>query len=194
MHAGRHLLTLLVLAGLVGCAPAPPAHRPGPGVAAPSVPPPAGFAPSPATGLPVPADAQEAVVVRVSDGDTVVLRGRGVGPLRAEPTRVRILLIDTPEVTGTPQCFGPEATARTAQLLPPGAPVRVEADRRRTDRFGRTLLHVWTADGTHVGQSLLSDGYARLLHLPPNDRYLEPLARVERQARQDGRGLWAACP
>ena len=70
------LLLGLPLAGcllLVGCSADPP----------PSV----GAEP----GLRVPAGAQQASVVRGVDGDTVVLRGRGSGPLPAEPTRVRVL-------------------------------------------------------------------------------------------------------
>jgi endonuclease YncB( thermonuclease family) len=34
---------------------------------------------------------------------------------------VRLLLVDTPEVHGERDCFGPEASARAAQLLPDGA-------------------------------------------------------------------------
>ena len=147
----------------------------------------------PVAGLPVPAGAQEATVVRGVDGDTVVLRGRGSGPLPAEPTKVRILLIDTPEVFEQPECFGEQAAERTAALLPDGARVRVEADRDEQDRFGRTLLHVWNADGVHVGGELLRGGQDTVLFLRPNDRYLEQLEELEEQARVAGRGLWSAC-
>ena len=162
------------------------------GCAAPSEP----AAPSAATGessVPVPAAAQAATVVRAVDGDTVVLRGRGAGPLRAEATKVRLLLIDTPEVFERPECFGEQAAERTAELLPDGAQVRVEADRDPTDRFGRTLLHVWTEDGVHVGSELVRSGHATVLFLEPNDRYLDAMRTAERDARQAGRGLWSAC-
>lgn len=132
--------------------------------------------------------------MRSVDGDTVVLRGRGAGPLPAEPTRVRVLLVDTPEVVDRPECFGPEAAARTAELLPPGTRVRVEADRQLRDRFDRPLLHVWDDAGVHVGAELLRGGHATVLFLRPNDRYLDQLRAVETEAREAGRGLWAACP
>lgn len=149
---------------------------------------------SPVAGeLPVPADAQEATVVRGVDGDTVVLRGRGVGPLPAEPTKVRLLLIDTPEVFGDAECYGGEAAGRAAALLPDGTTVRVEADRDERDRYDRVLLHVWTAAGVHVGADLLRGGYASVQHVEPNDRYLEQLEAVEAEARTAGRGLWSAC-
>lgn len=151
----------------------------------------------PATGeggtVAVPDGAQEAVVVRVTDGDTVVLRGRGTGPLGAEPTRVRVLLVDTPEVRDTPECYGEQAAARVEQLLPPGASVRVIADRDPTDRFGRALLHVWTDDGRNLGELLLAEGLATVLQIDPNRLYLEQFQAQEDKARDAGRGLWSAC-
>lgn len=145
------------------------------------------------TSLPVPAGAQQAVVVRVTDGDTVVLRGRGTGPLPGAPTRVRVLLVDTPEVFGGAECFGAEASSRTEQLLPPGAVVRVEADRDRHDRYGRTLLHVWTPDGDNLGERLVAEGLATVLQIDPNERYLERFRAQQNGARESGAGLWSAC-
>lgn len=144
-------------------------------------------------GLPVPAGAQQATVVRRVDGDTVLLRGRGVGPLEAEPTRVRVLLIDAPEVHTRQECFGEEAADRAAELLRDGEQVRVQADRDPEDRFGRALLHVWNADGVNVGEALVREGFAEILQLDPNERYLDAFERAEDQARAAGRGLWSAC-
>ncbi len=159
-----------------------------PACAAPAVPTPA------AVGIPVPAGAQAAVVVRPVDGDTVVLRGRGTGPLPARPTRVRLLLVDTPEVFTGPECFGPEAADRAEELLPDGSEVRVQADRDPQDRFGRPLLHVWNAVGVEVGQALLREGFATVLVVRPNTAYLQDYRVAEKEAEQAGRGLWSACP
>ena len=148
--------------------------------------------PAPTT-LPVPAGAQEATVVRHTDGDTLVLRGIGPGPLPGRPTKVRLLELDTPEVFPEKECFGDEAADRLVELVPPGARVRVEADRQLRDRFGRTLLYVWTEDGVSVEEVLLREGYARVLHVRPNDRHLAHLRGVEAEARRAGRGLWGAC-
>jgi micrococcal nuclease len=145
-------------------------------------------------GLRVPAGVQEAGVVRGVDGDTVVLRGRGTGPLPAEPTRVRLLLVDTPEVTGQPECFGEQASARAAELLPDGAQVRVLADRDQLDRYGRALLHVWTEDGTNVGEALVREGFATVLVVAPNRLYESTFRDAEAEAEAAGRGLWSACP
>ena len=170
------VLCLLLPVLLTGCALVPSGA---PAVAAP--------------GIPVPAGAQQATVVRQVDGDTVVLRGRGTGPLPAEPTRVRVLLVDTPEVFGEPECFGRQAAERFAELAPDGAAVQVQADRDRFDRFGRTLLHVW-ADGVNVGEALLREGYATVLVVRPNELHLPAFEAAERDAEQADRGLWSACP
>ncbi len=151
-------------------------------------------APAVAARLTVPAGAQEAVVVRHTDGDTLRLRGIGVGPLSAAATKVRLLEINTPEVFGAPGCFGKEAAQKTAALLPIGAHVRVEADREARDRYGRLLLYVWAADGVNVEESLLAGGYARVLYVRPNGKHLAAFRQVEAQARADRRGLWGACP
>ena len=150
----------------------------------------AGCAP-PATGVPVPDAAQTASVVRTVDGDTLVLLGTGRGPLPAAPARVRLLLVDAPEVPGG--CLGRPAADRLAALVPDGAVVRVRADRVRVDRYDRLLLHVWTADGRNVGEVLLREGLARVLVVAPNRRHLAAFRAAEATARQADRGTWSAC-
>ena len=167
-------LTLAALLLVVACA-------------GPSADPPA------ATTLAVPPGAQEAVVVRHTDGDTLVLRGIGVGPLPRTPTKVRVLEIDTPEVNPAVECFGPEAAARLAELVPKGSRVRVEADRERRDRYGRALLYLWTAEGVSVEEVLLREGLAEVLYVRPNNRHLDHFRVVEAEARDAGRGLWTDC-
>lgn len=142
--------------------------------------------------LPVPGGAQRAEVVRHVDGDTVWLRGVGGGPVPPRATKVRILLVDTPEVAPE-ECFGSRAARLTAQLLPLGSDVRVERDRDLHDRYDRLLLHVWDAQGRSLGESLLASGHATVLVVKPNTRHLERFRDVERQAREAGRGLWSAC-
>jgi micrococcal nuclease len=174
----RAALLVVVVALLSGCA--------GSSTSAPST------AAGPTT-LPVPAGVQEAVVVRHTDGDTLWLRGIGVGPLPGVRTKVRLLEVDTPEVFGTPGCFGQQAAQRTAALVPIGARVRVQADRELHDRYGRLLLYVWTPSGASLEELLLREGYARTLLIRPNDRHIAVLRAVEAQARRAGRGLWGVC-
>lgn len=155
---------------------------------------PSGVSAPVATDLPVPAGAQEAVVVRHTDGDTFWLKGIGAGPVPARRTKVRLLEVDTPEVFGTPGCYGSQASDRTDALLPLGTRVRVEPDRELRDRYGRLLLYVWTPNGASLEALLLRDGYARTLLIRPNDRHIAALRAVEDEARAARRGLWGACP
>lgn len=143
--------------------------------------------------LPVPPGLQRATVVRLVDGDTVVLRGQGAGPLPGSPTRVRLLQIDTPEVLGQGECFGAEASERAGQLLPVGGRVLVQADRRLLDRYDRTLLLLWDERGRSVQEALVREGFATVLAVEPNRLALAPLRRVEDEARAGARGLWGAC-
>ncbi len=167
---------LVLLLALTGCAAAHPAPE----------------APS---GLAVPAGAQEAVVVRHTDGDTVVLRGIGTGPLPGgAATKVRVLEVDTPEIHPKLQCYGRRAADRTAALLPKGSRVHVQRDRELKDRYGRTLLYVWTPDGVNLEEVLLREGLARVLYVRPNNLHLDRFRALEAAARRDRVGLWGDCP
>ena len=144
--------------------------------------------PWPAQSGPVVPDGEGAAVEDVVDGDTIVVAGG---------TRVRLIGIDTPE-TKDPrkpvQCFGAEASAYTASLLPPGTPVRLVFDVERFDRFGRTLAYVYReADGLFVNVALVANGYAQVATFPPNVAHADELTVLARTAREEGRGLWSAC-
>ncbi len=130
------------------------------------------------------------------DGDTVWLAGTdaaGAVPLPGR-TKVRILEINTPEVFGTVECFGPQASEYAARRLPVGATVWAAADRELRDRYGRLLVYLWTADGTFYDEAAVRDGYARAVLYPPNDRFIAVLRSAEDDARQARRGLWGSCP
>ena len=177
------------------------AGRPGPppstGDESPSGSPPStaalGEPPGAVRALTVPPDAQAATVVRHVDGDTLVVRGQGAGPLPAAPTRVRLLQVDTPETGARQECFGPEAADLLAALLPVGAPVRVAADLDLLDRYGRSLLLLWDEAGRSVQEVLVAEGAATVLAVGRNARALAELEAVQERARHDRRGLWGAC-
>lgn len=130
-------------------------------------------------------------VVDIVDGDTLDIRIDG----RVE--RVRLIGIDTPETKkpGTPvECFGPEATARLAALLPPGIEVVVERDIEPRDDFGRLLLYVFRFDDSlFVNADLLRQGFARPLDIAPNTTYADEFRRLSGVAESEKIGLWEAC-
>ncbi len=129
-----------------------------------------------------------ATVVRVVDGDTLVIQMGG----RQET--VRLIGVDTPETvhpTIGVQRGGPEASAFTRRLLPPGTRVTLELDVQQRDRYGRLLAYVYLPDGRMLNAELLREGMAQLLTVPPNVRYVERFTQLQREAREAGRGLWA---
>lgn len=134
----------------------------------------------------------EPVVHEVIDGDTIVV----MFPTGNAET-VRLLGVDTPETvdpTRPKQCFGAEASAFVAALIPPGTQIRLERDLEPRDRYGRLLAYVFRADnGQFVNAELLEHGMADLSIYSPNDGYADVLRAKLRQAKTTSAGLWNVC-
>jgi micrococcal nuclease len=93
---------------------------------------------------------------------------------------------------GTPvQCFGPQASHFTHQLLE-GKQVRLVFGVERRDIYGRLLAYVHLRR-RFVNALLIRRGLARTLTIPPNDRFAPLLHGLELRAARAGRGLWGAC-
>ena len=135
--------------------------------------------------------AANAIVVRVVDGDT--LRVQIEGQIEV----VRLIGIDTPETVrpNSPvECFGPEASARSKELLAEGTRVSLVRDVEARDDYGRLLAYVYrSADGLFINLALIDQGYATLLTFPPNTAHVERFRAAAVEAEQRGLGLWAAC-
>ena len=130
-------------------------------------------------------DGFEGTVVRVVDGDTIHVR---IGD-RVE--KVRYIGVNTPEVhhpTKGEEPGGREATEVNRRLLT-GNHVRLELDVGERDRYGRLLAYVWVGE-TMVNAELVRLGYAQVMTVPPNVRYQEMFVKLQREAREAGRGLW----
>jgi micrococcal nuclease len=141
-----------------------------------------------------PSDARRSRVLRVTDGDTVVLSGLDVGEIDRSTggRKSRLIGIDTPEVFGRAECFGREASAFTRRTLD-GRDVLVDLDVDPVDRYGRALVYIWLADGTFFNGLIVAEGYASQATFPPNVRYADLFGRLAREARGTNRGLWSAC-
>ena len=120
---------------------------------------------------------EQALVVRVVDGDTVEL---------ADGSRVRYLGIDTPEFG---EYYADEATARNRELVE-GKVVELQRGKRDKDEYGRLLRYVYV-DGVFVNAELVAQGYARAYIFDPDDRYSQVLVQLEQYAKLRERGLWA---
>ena len=132
-----------------------------------------------------------AVLVRVVDGDTIVV------DLGGQEERVRLIGIDTPESVAEErpdQCYGTEASDEVKRLLPPGTELILERDVEPRDQYGRLLAYVYrSVDDVFVNEVLVRDGYAGVLNYPPNDAYAERFRTLETAARSAGAGLWGVC-
>jgi micrococcal nuclease len=126
-------------------------------------------------------------VVRVVDGDTVILAGLGSS---------RIVGVDTPETVkpDTPvQCFGPRASAFSKHVLGAAGRVRYRVAPEPRDAYGRRLVYLWLPDGRFFNALLVRRGLARPLPFPPNTRYAPRFQRLAERAARRGRGLWGRC-
>lgn len=90
-----------------------------------------------------------AKVVRVVDGDTIVVEREG-----GELLKVRVAFVDCPEAKDK---LGPAATDFTRRLVD-GQPVTLRD--YGLDRYHRTLADVILPDGRDLGQELMCAGLA----------------------------------
>lgn len=142
----------------------------------------------------VPRDSRGRIVATVSkvvDGDTVQVR---IGSRR---DTVRLIGVDTPETnhpTKPVGCFGPEASAHTARLLPPGTSIALVRDEEARDRYGRLLAYVYRAeDDLFVNLELLAGGWGVPLPIEPNTNHASDFAAAATSAEASSLGLWGHC-
>jgi micrococcal nuclease len=135
---------------------------------------------APSARAPVADAAVTCVVDRIIDGDTLVCDGGD---------RVRLLLIDAPELSQGP--WGAEARRQLESLAPAGTVLGLEHDVQPRDRYGRTLAYLWLDDGRMVNEELLRAGVAVVSVYPPNVRHVERLRATVMTAREAKVGLWA---
>lgn len=213
------LIVAILLGTLSGCSasaetvepsasaqPNEQARKPDPAPEAPAPPekeatPPAPEKPEPPAPEQTPAKpASAAQVTRVAvtqivDGDTIRVRMPD-GTIE----RIRFIGVDTPESTNRIEPYGKEASAFTAKALS-GKSIYLETDVGLRDKYGRMLAHIWLEPPTQINQAevrsklfnaiLLLNGYARLMTIPPNVKYVDYLKDYEAEARDANRGLWA---
>ncbi len=121
----------------------------------------------------------------VVDGDTLTLVGG---------TKIRLLLVDTPETTqGKNDCYGQEAKAFTVSQVAGKTIELVYDEASCTDRFGRTLAYV-KADGVELNAELAKRGLACFLFVKPGgEARQEEFATYEAEAKTNRTGMWGTC-
>ncbi|WP_188595419.1 thermonuclease NucI [Staphylococcus muscae] len=125
-------------------------------------------------------------VKRVIDGDTIIVSKPG-----HEDERVRLIGVDTPETVkpNTPvQPYGKAASDFTKRHLT-NQQVRLEYDREKTDRYGRTLAYVWLGDDM-FNAMLAKEGLARAKFYAPNDKYRIVIEQAQKEAQKKQLNIW----
>lgn len=138
-----------------------------------------------------------ATVIRHVDGDTVYVRFQD-----GSEYKLRLIGIDTPETVHPEKAveyFGQEASDFTKDSLL-GMTVYLEKDVSETDRYGRLLRYVWLEPPIELSPSeinsklfnaiLVASGYAQVSTYPPDVKYQDHLLTLQREARENCRGLW----
>ncbi|MBN1285280.1 MAG: thermonuclease family protein [Anaerolineae bacterium] len=148
------------------------------------------------TATPVPGEREEALVVHVTDGDTIVVR-------RADGLeyRVRFIGIDTPE-THHPDVgadyLGYEAADFVKQFIHEGDTVILEKDISEYDIYDRLLRYVFVAgaDGSEifVNAEMVRAGFAHAKFYDPDVKYKLYLYALELEAQKAKLGIWGPRP
>lgn len=143
---------------------------------------------------------QEVTLVRVVDGDTIVVNIEG------EETKVRLIGINTPESVASQDYLdrtGKENTAEGKQasewvkdLLKDYPTLYLQKDTSETDRYGRTLRYVWLevptdCDNIKEIQSkmlngiLLENGLAEVTIYKPDTKYADVFQAIYTHTTDD---------
>jgi len=122
-------------------------------------------------------------ILRVVDGDTLEVESIG---------EIRLIGVDTPEIyhpLKPVHFFAKEASDLVKELVS-GLSVRLEYDREKKDKYGRTLAYVYLPDGRCLNEEIIRRGYGFAYTRFPF-KYLMKYRQLEAQARAEGLGLWA---
>lgn len=122
-------------------------------------------------------------VVRVIDGDTVILLGG---------KRVRLLGINAPEVASHKERAEPGAVGAKKFLEKTLLNKRIylERDEEKHDKYGRILAYLFSLNGENINQLLVEEGFAFVSLHPPNLKYSRLLLDSQKRAEKKKVGLW----
>ena len=130
-------------------------------------------------GCVVESDVTSTKVIRVIDGDTIVIEGGH---------HIRYIGIDAPELRPQEEYYGQEAWQANRALVE-GRKVQLEKDISEMDRHGRLLRYVYVND-IFINAWLVEHGYADAKSYPPDTKYQEYFGHLEELAKEENIGIW----
>jgi micrococcal nuclease len=136
-----------------------------------------------------------ATVIRVIDGDTLKIECNGkrerVSDLLALTrqkarltTRHTRMPIRPSQDINTITALGKRSTAFTKGLMSKGDKVSIEFDVERRDRYKRLLGYVYLSNGKMLNEEIIKAGYASLMTIPPNVRYVGRFQRAYKRVEK----------
>jgi micrococcal nuclease len=134
-------------------------------------------------------------VVRVTDGDTLVVKYNG------KKHTVRLIGVDTPESVANRKDlvntkYGKKASKYTKKKLKVGKKVYLEYDKDPTDIYGRDLAYLYMNKNknkkTMFNNMLVKKGYARAVYYSPNGKYRTLFAKNHKKAKRLRKGFWGS--
>ena len=138
---------------------------------------------------PAPSGLSSVVVQRVVDGDTLRL---------SDGRSVRMIGLNTPELGKKGRSDEPFAVAARQRLEALVAAndgrVGLLPGKESKDHYGRTLAHVYGADGANLEAQMLAEGLGFLVAVAPNVDLVDCQQAAEHRARRAGLGLWRQSP
>ena len=138
---------------------------------------------------PVPSGLTQVAVQRVVDGDTLRL---------SDGRSVRMIGLNTPELGKQGRSDEPFAVAARKRLealvAASGGRVGVLPGKESKDHYGRTLAHLYGAEGANLEAQMLAEGLGFQVAVAPNVDLVACQQAAERSARQAGLGVWRQSP
>jgi len=138
---------------------------------------------------PAPIELESVTVQRVVDGDTLRL---------SDGRSVRMIGLNTPELGKQGRSDEPFAVVARKRLeaLVAASDGRVGLlpGKESKDHYGRTLAHVYGADGANLEAQMLAEGLGFHVGVAPNVDLVSCQQAAERSARQAGLGIWRQSP
>ena len=129
--------------------------------------------------LPGRANALDVQFLHIIDGDSLVVESRG------DSMEIRLIGVDAPEYR---QEYSIKAKVFSLKFCH-GKKIRLEFDREKKDRYGRTLAYVY-ADGKMLNEAIVRAGLALAVRIKPNLKYSHRFNAAEKQAKEAKNGFW----
>lgn len=127
-------------------------------------------------------------VTRIVDGDTFWVDDGSVKGLK-----IRLIGIDAPESRNSgnkkKSVYGSLSAGYLSKLIK-GKKVRLEYDIGMYDRYGRTLAYAYLENGTFINASMVKNGYASVMTVPPNVKFSDLFLKLAAEARNQKKGIW----